>query len=353
MHDLVFTASQTFQVVALVPCLFVVLYLTVIARQPKLIALPVLYFLAMGCGFILPLLDLSATLRALPKLHGALLLGESFGPALSFLLILQFLFGTPPAPLYWTILALPALGGSSFIYMETLHESACIGDTCVPAHALNALYHIFAALLIFLLLIILYIRLAPTISDTASLRRSKYLLVMALVSLNLAVLGIDLWQIAGGIAPDRAMFVATVIRAGFIYLVLSSIFRVFTAAFHIAAPFEYLPTDEDRALAKKITALMEAEHIYRDAKLSRATLAKRLGINESRLSRIVNHILGKSVSALVSHYRIAEAKARLKSESVAITVIAFEAGFSSVAAFNRVFREQVRMTPTEFREKSV
>ena len=74
-----------------------------------------------------------------------------------------------------------------------------------------------------------------------------------------------------------------------------------------------------------------------------------MGTNEQTISRLINSHFKKSFTDLVNHYRVEEAKQRLLSEETAITVIAFEVGFNSIASFNRVFKEKVGSSPSEFR----
>jgi AraC-like DNA-binding protein len=48
---------------------------------------------------------------------------------------------------------------------------------------------------------------------------------------------------------------------------------------------------------------------------------------------------------------VEEAKQRLSDEETAVTVIAFEVGFSSIASFNRVFKGLTGMSPSAYRSR--
>jgi AraC-like DNA-binding protein len=58
----------------------------------------------------------------------------------------------------------------------------------------------------------------------------------------------------------------------------------------------------------------------------------------------------------VNHYRIAEAKAALRDPrqaEVPVLTIALDAGFNSLGPFNRAFKADTGMTPTEVRRSSL
>jgi AraC-like DNA-binding protein len=356
MDETLLSWYQALQLLALGPCLFMIFFLCVAGRKAGQIAVPLLYFLSLTCGFLLPLRDL---LGLNEQLHAVLLIGASAAPAISFLLIVQFMTGRLPGPSYWFILAVPLIGGSQFIYATVVTDAeVCIFEhLCTQPLMLLRLYDIFGISLTCLLTLFIYRRIDRT-ADSSPLRqtRQKYALVLALVALNLALLCIDLAQIAGYADLQHARLAKTVVHIGFIYLVLTSVFRVFDRMVEI----DYArvpsiqppaPSERDLALKARICDALDREKLYRDMELGREKLARRLAVNETMLSRVVNQCFHENVSMLINHYRVEEAKARLASESVPITVIAFEAGFSSIPSFNRVFRQRTRMSPSQWRQR--
>jgi AraC-like DNA-binding protein len=105
----------------------------------------------------------------------------------------------------------------------------------------------------------------------------------------------------------------------------------------------------------KILYLFEVEKIYRDEDLSLQTLSARLSLPAHHLSWVINEVLGFTFSRLVNSYRVNEVKKRLGDPDEAgrtILDIAFEAGFNTKTAFNKVFKQQTGITPSEFREKT-
>jgi len=85
-------------------------------------------------------------------------------------------------------------------------------------------------------------------------------------------------------------------------------------------------------------------------------LAVKLGMPEHRLRVLINNGLGhRNFNAFVNRYRIEEAKAALADPAqidVPVLTIALDAGFQSLAPFNRAFKADTGLTPTEFRRRA-
>jgi AraC-like DNA-binding protein len=359
VDSILLTISQALQLVALAPCLFVIAFLLCTARKGGGNILPILYFISLSCSFIIPLLGIFGMSGEDKQFYGTLLLGESLNASLSFLLIMQFLMGrVPPVP-YWMILALPVLGGSPFIYASLYAADVCFDATnCYSTAWVRTLYQIFSVALIFLLLIYKISMANTRIAHDDAERLHKYWLIISLVGTSLLLSVIDLLMLAERISKSDQLLASTFIRISFIYLVLTSIFRVFYDLFDIQLPQAQIPrqptlpaktVDIDKTLVERLTQIMEEEHLYREMGLTRKMVADRLGLSEQQTSRIVNAYFRKNFSELVNSYRIREAKERLIQEDVAVTVIAFEVGFNSIASFNRVFKEHAGVSPSDYR----
>lgn len=353
------TLTQALQLVALAPCLLVIAFLLISGKRRGLIAAA--YFASLSCGFLIPLLPmlgihLPPHLR--PQALAMLQFGESFAVPLSFLLCMQFLLSRIPPPAYWLVLALPLIGGSPFIYAAMLSHEICLQtQTCLDTAPLARLYHLFSTAAVLLLLVYHLSRRHGGISASDRERRHKYWLIFALAALNVMLAALSLAVIGERVTERGGVFPATVLRIAFIYLALTSIFRVFYDVFGRSAPglrrgeaTQARHRAADEAAVARIRALMEEEKLYREMRLTRALLAEKLGMSEQQASRIINNYFRKSFNELVNGYRVAEARERLLAEpDAAITVIAFDAGFSSLATFNRAFKEVTGTSPTEFR----
>lgn len=358
MHEAVLTIPQALQLVGLVPCLFVMCFLLSLLPRDNQAIIPIGYFLALACAFALPLVDIFLSGGNVPVLKAALLLGESTSVAFGFLLICQFLTGEIPRAPYWLVLAIPLIGGGSLTYATTLDpDELCIANQICPSvSALTTLYEVLASSLVFLLLIVSFNRLRGNTANEGA-RKHKYWLIMALIMLNLLLLVMELAHLAGRVTASQADLIITVFRLSFIYLVLTSLFRVFypdmgnQVVQMIVAKKPYDP-EAEQPYVDKIQLLLENDHVYRGMNLNRARLAALAGISEYHLSRVINNFFGKSFNELINGYRVEEAKRRLQSEATQITVIGFEAGFNSIASFNRVFKATTGMSPSEYRAQA-
>jgi len=81
------------------------------------------------------------------------------------------------------------------------------------------------------------------------------------------------------------------------------------------------------------------------------TLAARLGIGARHLARLFRKHLGASPLQVAQTARIQRAKRLLDSTDLAMSEIAFRAGFASLRRFNAVFAEVYRRPPSEIRRK--
>jgi AraC-like DNA-binding protein len=106
-------------------------------------------------------------------------------------------------------------------------------------------------------------------------------------------------------------------------------------------------------LLRRLNNLMTMERIYRQEGLSIGGLAARLDLPEYRLRQVINEGLGyRNFNAFLNRYRIDDAKAALSDRSqrdVPVLTIAMDAGFQSIGPFNRAFKADTGMTPTQFR----
>lgn len=112
----------------------------------------------------------------------------------------------------------------------------------------------------------------------------------------------------------------------------------------------------DRASLNRLQHLMTVERAYRQEGLSIGQLAVRLGLPEHRLRGLIRDGLGhRNFNAFLNRHRIDEAKAALADPSqtgVSVLTIALDAGFQSLAPFNRAFKADTGLTPTEFRRSA-
>jgi AraC-like DNA-binding protein len=112
----------------------------------------------------------------------------------------------------------------------------------------------------------------------------------------------------------------------------------------------------DRELLRRLEQLMTMDRVYRQEGLTIGALAARLKVPEHRLRQAINEGLGhRNFNAFLNHYRIEEAKAALADpgqNQVPVLTIALDTGFQSIGPFNRAFKTDTGMTPTDYRSRA-
>jgi AraC-like DNA-binding protein len=111
--------------------------------------------------------------------------------------------------------------------------------------------------------------------------------------------------------------------------------------------------DVNPLLLRRLKQLMTEECIFRQEGVTIGALASRLSVPEERLRRAINEGLKhRNFNAFINHYRLEDAKTALSDPSqheVPVLTIAMDAGFQSLGPFNRAFKADTGMTPTEYR----
>lgn len=105
---------------------------------------------------------------------------------------------------------------------------------------------------------------------------------------------------------------------------------------------------------RKIKHFMKTEKSYMDADLTLPGLANKLKIPSHHLSRVINEKLGLNFFDFINQYRIEEVKAKMTNpefDNLSILGIAFESGFNTKSAFNRVFKKMTGITPSEYKKQ--
>ncbi|HPA38518.1 MAG TPA: helix-turn-helix domain-containing protein [Phenylobacterium sp.] len=125
------------------------------------------------------------------------------------------------------------------------------------------------------------------------------------------------------------------------------------AMFGQAATPRPVSAPQDAEAAKALDHAMRIDRAYRQDGLTIGVLATQLSLTEHRLRRLINQDLGwRNFNAFLNSWRIAEAKAALADPTqaeVPILTIALDAGFASLGPFNRAFKADTGLTPTEYR----
>jgi len=100
---------------------------------------------------------------------------------------------------------------------------------------------------------------------------------------------------------------------------------------------------------------MVTQKPYLDADISLPELANKLDIPSHHLSRIINEQFGANFFDFINQYRVEEVKARIGNpeyQHLSLLGIAFDSGFNTKSAFNRVFKKIAGVTPSEYRKQN-
>lgn len=117
------------------------------------------------------------------------------------------------------------------------------------------------------------------------------------------------------------------------------------------------PATIDTGLAKRILHALEQEQRFATPNIKLANLAAALGEQDYKVTQCITGFLGyRNFNHLINSHRInfaKEALANRDNEGRPILSIAFDCGFNSLGPFNRAFKQQVGMTPREFRSAAM
>ncbi|MFO7656977.1 MAG: AraC family transcriptional regulator [Bacteroidales bacterium] len=112
--------------------------------------------------------------------------------------------------------------------------------------------------------------------------------------------------------------------------------------------------NKEEAFIRQLLAYMKESKPYLDPGLTLGKLSAQMDTTPEFLSGIINGSLYLNFYDFVNHYRTEEFK-RLcgnpKNSGYTLISMAFESGFNSKATFNRVFKKEVGLTPSEYFRK--
>ena len=109
------------------------------------------------------------------------------------------------------------------------------------------------------------------------------------------------------------------------------------------------PGYTDDIMRRMISVTDHIKNNLTDDDLSQGTMAKMAGISKDYFSRIFKNVTGMNYSKWLNMIRLEKATELLATEDRTLTEIAMLSGFQSIPSFNRVFRSEKGMTPSEYR----
>lgn len=103
----------------------------------------------------------------------------------------------------------------------------------------------------------------------------------------------------------------------------------------------------------KVGQFMTLNRPYLDPDLTLPKLAEDLNVSTHHLSQVINEMHGKNFFNFINKYRVEEVKRKIedpKYQNYSLLGIAYESGFNSKSAFNRVFKNITGTTPSAYRD---
>jgi len=112
----------------------------------------------------------------------------------------------------------------------------------------------------------------------------------------------------------------------------------------------YYDIDKGRVSSDTVWRILQycSEHFKED--ISVTDLAEALGISNSTVSHIFGQRLGIRFNDHIHTLRLSEAAQLLQNRHYSVTDVSSMTGFSTIRTFNRAFRKQYGLSPTEYRK---
>ena len=116
------------------------------------------------------------------------------------------------------------------------------------------------------------------------------------------------------------------------------------------------PTHSEWELATRVDDLMRTPEFYTRPSLKVADVAAQLGTRDYLVSRVISKVLKQpNFNRYVNRLRVEHAKKMLRDPELrgtSILVIALDCGFASLGPFNRAFRDETGMSPSDYRRRN-
>lgn len=191
----------------------------------------------------------------------------------------------------------------------------------------------------------------------------KYIIVSLIVLFIGVFCMIALGTRADVIPFDKIFQAVALVQSGYLFCIVFFSLRqslVINQPVSLDPPMEKEKTEKNLAqndtrsqeISYQLLKFMEDNRPYLEEDLSLQKLSLMMNISTHHLSQSINQNLNTNFYKFVNAYRVEEVKKKLKNpefEKYSILGIAFESGFNSKSTFNKIFKEETGMTPSEFK----
>lgn len=109
------------------------------------------------------------------------------------------------------------------------------------------------------------------------------------------------------------------------------------------------PIKQFKEKLTELKKVIEGSQYYQDENLSLVKLSSYLNIKPIELTEIIKYSEFDNFYDLINTYRVESIKKELIASTEQIMIIAYNNGFNSKSAFNRIFKDKTGQTPSTFR----
>lgn len=367
METLRFTVQEMLSLIGVVQCVYILVYMAFRSGRISRAGLAMAYFLSLGLAF---LTDFAAS--AAPEITPYYFYGQwlfwFLGPPLSVLLILQIAqLSEVPALRYYSVLLLVPFAFFAAYLGSAASSPGQVCSFASPCENFSQWLTLGGLIAGALSLAAIWLKwgVIAAINERAGMGRAefkasreRYWLILAIIMANVVFLAGMFGTLTPALGAESAVLIRTILGLGFVYLMNTSLFRIYPQSVRLYAQGVFggkpvdkasLLTSQETEIAKKIEDLMNLQKVYQEPTYSRADLARECAVPEMIVSRVINVHFGKSFPQLVNEARVADAKRLLQETEAPIKVVAEEVGFNSLTSFNRVFKDITGTPPSAFR----
>ena len=110
--------------------------------------------------------------------------------------------------------------------------------------------------------------------------------------------------------------------------------------------------DELNRHKNRLHEVMEKDKVFLDEDLTLNKLATSIGTTDKKLSHLLNQYMNTTFYDFINKYRVDSVKEKMASkdfENITLLGMAYESGFKSKTSFNRIFKKETGLSPSEYK----
>jgi AraC-like DNA-binding protein len=113
----------------------------------------------------------------------------------------------------------------------------------------------------------------------------------------------------------------------------------------------YKPVESSAIENSKSDFIGFINHNFQNSELTLDFVSGETGVSQRKITSEIQNRFGCNFKTYINRLRLNESKRLLLNKELNIGEIAFKVGFNNQSHFNRVFKAEFQISPTEFREK--